>query len=177
MSVTRKQLPAYWEKHVAEKIAQIKALQAKTKDCFCVGMITDFHWLENEKYSVPLLERILADCQIPYFFQAGDIVSGQGICPPSRIVVEMVDNQTEFSEIISQCLYVEGNHDRAYSTFSPPAYYKENIQKAEFDETYFRTVKRIATNYAEGGYYYVDDEKAKVRYIALNSHDALKTPR
>ena len=34
MSVTRQELPSYWEEHVAEKIAQIKALQAKTKDCF-----------------------------------------------------------------------------------------------------------------------------------------------
>ena len=172
MAMEKQLLPCYWEEHLKEKIAQIQTIKKQAgQNCLCVAMITDFHWRENEKYSIPMLERILTECEIPYFFQAGDMISGEGLCPKEKIFGEIAAYQKAFSAIEHKCLCVEGNHDRAYSTFPPPAYYVENIPKSEFDEIYFKTIRQRANAYGEGGYYYVDDDKRKVRYIVLNSHD------
>ena len=173
MDMIGKKLPAYWEEYLQEKINKVRAWKKLAGEGgFCVAMITDFHWQENEKYSIPMLERVLRECDIPYFFQAGDVVSGAGICTKESILEELEGYKKAFALFGKKCLCAEGNHDRAYSTFEPPAYYAQNIPKAEFEEVYFSQIRQDENKiYAEGGYYYVDDVTKKVRYIVLNSQD------
>ena len=167
------EIPEYWEKHLENKIKRILSLkETMGEECVCTAMITDFHWLENEKHSVPMLEKILRLCDIPYFFQGGDVVSGRGIITPEELIEEIRGYKELFYPLQSKCLCAEGNHDRAYSTFLPPAYYVENLKKKEFDDLYFSHIKNDPDKvYGEGGYYYTDDKKRKVRYIVLNSND------
>ena len=173
MDIISRKLPAYWEEHLQKKIRKLRNWKELAgSDGFCVAMITDFHWRENEKYSIIMLKRILQECDIPYFFQAGDVVSGAGICTKEAIWEELDEYKKAVGLLKEKCLCVEGNHDRAYSTFEPPAYYVENIPKTEFDDVYFSQIRQDGNKiYAQGGYYYVDDEKKKVRYIVLNSQN------
>lgn len=166
-------LPRYWEKPLSKKIAKIRALQAEASgNLACVAMITDFHWRENAKNSVPLLERVLAECAIPYFFNAGDIVSGAGTCTAEFLWEEIRACKRLFYPLEQKCLYVEGNHDRAYCTFEPPAYYVENLPKKAFNEQYFSSLEAYPNRqFGDGGYYYADDFASKVRYIVLNGQD------
>ena len=146
-------LPIYWEKHLKEKIQTIRRLQATAgENCACVAMITDFHWSVNIKTSVALLERVLMECNIPYFFNAGDIVSGAGICTAEFLIDEIQSCQKLFLPIEEKCLYAEGNHDRAYSTFEPPAYYQENLPKSQFEHLYFSPMKKYSDRkFGDGG--------------------------
>ena len=166
-------IPIYWEKHLEEKIRRIQDLQAIAGEyCACVAMLTDFHLRENVKNSVALLERILTECNIPYFLNAGDIVSGAGLCTAEFLIEEIQTCQKLFLSIQEKCLYVEGNHDRAYSTFEPPAYYQENLPKQQFNRLYFSPMKKYPNRkFGDGGYYYTDDATRKMRYIVLNSQD------
>ena len=93
-----KKLPAYWEEYLQEKINKVRAWKKLAGEGgFCVAMITDFHWQENEKYSISMLERVLCECDIPYFFQAGDVVSGAGICTKESILEELEEYKKAFA--------------------------------------------------------------------------------
>lgn len=167
-------IPSYWEKQVANKIERIHELQAKGgKSCVSVGMITDFHFRENTKISPALMRRITEECAILYFFNAGDVISGCGICESSFIKNEIDSVRQLFADIERKCLMAEGNHDRAYSTFEPPAYYAQNLTYKDFYERYFR----FQTQYDDrvfgknGTYFYADAKQQKTRFIVLDSQD------
>ena len=62
-------IPTYWEGALREKIAKIHKHQIEAgQDGTSIGFVTDMHWRENEKRSPALLERVLGECSIPYFF-------------------------------------------------------------------------------------------------------------
>lgn len=167
-------IPEYWQEHLREKINAVHENQIKAgKDGVSFALITDIHWDQNEHHTGAILEKVLFECSIPYFFNAGDLVSGHGLCPQEELYEEITAYRQSFAKIESKCLIVLGNHDTAYSTFDAPVYYAENAPMQRFYEYYFRP----ATQYAgrifspDGTYYYADDNSHNVRYIVLNSHD------
>lgn len=169
----KKPLPEFWQSHLQEKIDKIKKLKEQANgDCTSFIVVSDYHIICNQKNSVQMIETILNECDIPYFFNAGDVVSGVGICTEEYLIGEIKQCLEDFKPIESKGLYAEGNHDRAFSTFEPPHYYVENITKKQFDDIYFSTQKKYSDRVFGGyGYYYVDEQKSKTRFIVLNSHD------
>jgi hypothetical protein len=167
-------IPSYWDEHLKEKIDLIHRRQiAAGKSGASVALITDMHWCENEKHSGAIMEKVLFDCGIPYFFNAGDLVSGKGICSPQELFGEILEYREQFAAIEHKCLMVEGNHDSAHSTFEPPAYYVENMTEETFHEYYFRPYTQYKDRVFsdEISYYYADDTAHKIRYIVLNSQN------
>ena len=167
-------IPTYWDEHLREKINLIHKHQITAgKTGASVALITDMHWCENEKHSGAIMEKVLFECGIPYFFNAGDLVSGAGIASPEQLISEVVEYREQFKNIEHKCLMVEGNHDSAHSTFEPPLYYVENMTEETFHEYYFRpyTVYPDRVFSEEISYYYADDKVHKVRYIVLNSQN------
>lgn len=167
-------IPEYWREHLSEKIKKIRENQIKAgPDGISFGLISDIHWRTNKKHSAALLEKVLNDCSISYFFNAGDLFSGQGICKPEDIISEFIDYRKLFARIESKCLMVEGNHDATYSTFEAPDYYAQNLSFNEFYEYYFRHQAQYTDReFGENGtYYFVDDKFRKTRLIVLNVHD------
>ncbi len=164
-------IPSYWDEHLREKIERIHNRQISAgKSGTSVALITDMHWAENEKHSGALMEKVLFECGIPYFFNAGDLISGKGICTPQELLQDIIEYREQFKDIEHKCLMVEGNHDSAHSTFEPPAYYVENLPEKTFNEYYFRPYTQYKDRVFsdEISYYYADDTVHKVRYIVLN---------
>lgn len=167
-------IPTYWEGALREKIAKIHKHQIEAgQDGASIGFVTDMHWRENEKRSPALLERVLGECSIPYFFNGGDLVSGCGLCTPDELVRDMVEYRKYMAPIEHKCLFVEGNHDACYSTFPAPKYYWQNLSADVLYEYFFRFESmypdRVISE--DGRYYYVDDKAHKMRYIVLSSQD------
>ena len=55
-------IPVYWQKHLAEKIEKIRALQKDIgEDCISFAMITDIHWAYNSQRSGALLTKVMKD--------------------------------------------------------------------------------------------------------------------
>ena len=172
--MNEKNMPLYWENHLKEKINRIHELQAQGgKNSVSVGFISDVHWRTNLLGSVGALERVLFACSIPYYFNGGDTVSGCGLCEKQFLFDELNDYRKAYQAIEHKCLIVEGNHDRAYSTFEAPTYYAQNMSFNEIYEHMFRPQTQYPDRVMSenGRYYYADDKHSKVRFIALNSQD------
>ena len=170
------QIPEYWKEHLQKKIATIHKHQSNAgKNSASFALITDMHWEQNEHHSAALLQKILFDCSIPYFLNAGDLVSGHGLCPEQELYEEISDYRENFASIESKCLIALGNHDMAYSTFDAPLYYMENAPMQRFYEYYFRPMTMYCgrTFSEDGTYYYADDKAHKIRYIVLNSQEVI----
>ena len=169
-----KTIPDYWYPMLDEKIGRIQKLQAEAgSESASFGLITDIHWGNNEHHSAALMKEVLNQCGIPYFYNAGDTVSGYGLCVKEILFEELNSCKRAFSDIEHKCLMVEGNHDSAYSTLEAPNYYAENMTADEVYEHIFRfeTVYPDRVFGPTGMYYYVDDKFHKMRHIVLNSHD------
>ncbi len=163
-------IPDYWKPHLTEKIAHIQSLQNENTAGF--GLIADFHCGVNLMHSPALMEKILAECEIPYFYNAGDFVSGMGIIAPQDLLMEIRVSRELFSRIADKQLMVLGNHDMAYSTYEPPLYYAEFLTKEELDEHIFDPQKASPNRvFGPGGAFYADDTRGKLRHITLNTHD------
>ena len=174
-------IPGYWKEHLEEKIRKIheKQMQAGiTGTSF--GLITDIHIGDNSMHSPALMEKVLTDCGIPYFFNAGDFATGMGIIDPEDLIWEIQLTNKLFSRIGKKMLMALGNHDPAYSTLLPPDYYCEFLTKEEIHEYVFRPqiqyTDRVFGN--DGSDFYADDAFHKMRYIVMNTHntpsDAMK---
>lgn len=164
-------IPEYFCDHLNEKIAHIRALQAAEASA-SFGLVADFHCGVNHMHSPALMEKLLADCEIPYFYNAGDFVSGMGIIDPRDLLMEIRVTQELFSPIADKQLLVLGNHDMAYSTYEPPLYYAEFLTKEELDEHIFDPQRAFANRvFGPGGAFYADDAAHKLRHITLNTHD------
>jgi len=163
-------IPDYWQAHLAEKIAHIRTLPTGNSASF--GLIADFHCGVNHMHSPALMEKILTDCNIPYFYNAGDFVSGMGIIDPQDLLMEIRVSKELFSRIAEKQLLVLGNHDMAYSTYQPPLYYAEFLTREEL-ETHIFGPQRAFPNraFGPGGAFYADDVPGKLRHITLNTHD------
>ncbi len=171
---TRK-VPDYWLPLLEEKIVRIRHLQAEGgMDCTSFGMITDIHWSHNAQKSALLMEKVINDCAIPYFFDGGDTVASAPYADKEFIRKEFDECRRSFAPIEDRRLMTMGNHDGVYSDMDEPNSYSQNLTKAERFEYFFRPQTRF-TNRTFGGddasYYYADDAFQKVRYIVLNTHD------
>jgi predicted phosphodiesterase len=173
MFTYKKELPLYWQQHLFSKLKEIRAIKDEAgEDAPCFALVTDFHIAENEGYSVELIRRVLDECDIPFVISAGDAASGKGICTADFLKGEIREFLSAFAPVGEKLLFVEGNHDRAFSTFEPPLYYKENIPRCELDEICFERQRKYGNRRFGGyGYYYVDDEKSRMRIILLNGQD------
>lgn len=167
------EIPEYWQEHLAEKIAKIRENQIKAgKSGTSVGLISDIHWAINAHHSAALMEKVLTDCNIPYYFDAGDIVSGAGICPPQNIINDLIRTQKLFAAVQHKRLVTQGNHDTCYSTFEAPKYYAQCISASSL----YNYCYRVMAQYPDrcfgptGTYYYVDNALQKMRYIVLDTH-------
>ena len=167
-------IPGYWREHLEEKIKTIHARQIQagvTGTSF--GLITDVHVGDNSMHSGALMEKVLVECGIPYFFNAGDFVTGMGIITPENLIGEILLTRRLFSRIADRQLMVLGNHDPAYSTFLPPDYYAESLTKEDIYEYVFRPQTAYSNRVfgEDGTCFYADDTFHKVRYVVLNTHD------
>lgn len=166
-------IPKYWLETVDKKIAEIKnAKKDIGENTASFAFITDFHLIVNEKHSAPIIKKVIEECDIPYLINAGDIVSGVGNCSEEFLLDEITQVLNLFKDIEDKCIYAEGNHDRAFCTFPPPDYYRENLTKKVFHDKFFLPQKKHGDRiFGDGGYFYIDDKVGKVRYIVLNSQD------
>lgn len=168
-------IPDYWHDHLEEKIEKIHENQIKAGPRGAsFGFITDIHWAPNRKFSSALLEKVMNECAVPYFYNGGDTVSGAGICSAKTIIRDLVSFSNTFSRLESRMLWAMGNHDPAYYDVKEgTAYYSQNLTHDELYEYMFRynTKYPDRTMSPDGTYFFADDKHHKVRHIVLNPYD------
>ena len=172
-------LPEYWQTHLAEKIAAIRALQDQGgKDCFSFPVMTDMHIMSNLGKRAPALAKALMDaCHMKYALCLGD-VRRRGLCA-SREAVDAEFEQVEemLSPIRDRLLQIQGNHDAGYGTGdcdgdgTADTYAFELTQNQIFERIYRGNTIVGDVRFDESGTaFYLDDPGNRVRYILLNTH-------
>ncbi len=167
-------IPDYWAEHIKEKIDKIHDNQVRAgRHGMSFAIISDIHWGPNQKHSAAILEKVVNACAIPYVFNAGDTVSGAGLCPPSTIKDELQNYSEAFKNLESRTLMALGNHDPAYSMFEAPLYYRQNLNKDELFEYVFRYETKYPDRVMseDGSYFYADAKEYKTRLVVLNPYD------
>lgn len=160
-------IPEYWQKHLEEKINLINEIKRNVgQNAASFIVISDIHWACNAKLSPELLKVVMKKCDIPFFVNCGDTITGFPFCEKQEIFDELNEYRQAFSEVESKCLMIEGNHDRAYSPHNAEKSFSMNISKEEFVKNAF-----ILPYSQDNLYRFVDDEINKVRYVILDTHD------
>ncbi len=175
-------IPDYWDEHLAEKIAAIKALQDEGgKDCFSFVVMTDLHYPSNlGKCSPAIARRIMDECGIRYALCLGDTQSRGARATKEETVAELDSVAKMLSPLDGHLLRTQGNHDGAYGTYDIDGdgtiesgeTYVYDLPPAELYGQIYRKVAALGnTHFDESGTaYYVDDTANKVRFILLNTH-------
>lgn len=186
-------IPAYWESHIAEKVATIKALQDEGgKDSFSFVVISDIHYENNlGRLSPAIAKRIMDECGIKYCLCLGDSQTRNGAkYDEAYIENEWANIETMVSPIRDRLLMTQGNHDGSYGWFDLNSdglinddvngdgvadSYDKDVHNYTPQKLYERIFRKVSTidnvHFSEDGTgYYVDDTASKVRYIILNSH-------
>ena len=164
-------VPGYWRKHISDKIKVISELQSVAGvNEVSFGMITDMHIGDNAGNSWILLEKVMRECNIPYFINGGDYVTGIGVVGKQGIIDDIKTIFKRFSRILRRQLITFGNHDANYGVTNN---YDSQLSDGEIYNYMFRENQRRSdiVSSPNGTYYYADDKINKIRYIILNSQD------
>lgn len=163
-------IPSYWNTQLDTKINTINTLQKQIGyNGTSFAMITDIHWNDNAQNSPKILEKIMNECNINYYFDGGDFCANPSGLTESQQVTEIKSYDSAFSNIKDRRLLSKGNHDDN----SINNKFTDTITDLEMYDLLYR--KNSLNNQFKkgrtGDYYYVDDEMAKIRYIVLNCID------
>lgn len=171
-----KRVPEFYEAHLEEKIQTIHEKQILAgRTGTSVGLISDTHFIMNYTHSGALMNKVLTDCYIPYYFNAGDVVSAYSVCPKESIFDDLDDTRRLFHETEKKCLMARGNHDDTYSDF-PDKPYGQRLTSSELYEGFFRFQSMYPDRVfgPTGTYFYAEDTVHKMRYIVLDNYDMNK---
>ena len=167
-------IPAYWGEEINNVINKVTDYQRLGGyNCTSFGFITDIHWGNNNGNSPALLKKVLNECNVPYYFDGGDVVRGSGLEKKDKLISLIVEEREAFKDVQDKCLRVIGNHDPAYSELGGTSYYAQNLTHEETYDVFFRA-SAFGNNIVWGGenkYFYADDKAHKIRYIGLDSTD------
>lgn len=157
------EIPEYYNENDYLK-NQIKTCEYYYKQCAADGdmfvFLTDVHWDDedysvkstdhnpNAKMSIPLIHKIVNELPISYVFSGGDDYTNGG---DVRRYTEAIADAAN-----GRIVFVTGNHDYNFNGDNKVAYYHDAtaIDKHEYHPHY----------------YFIDNNRNKIRYIVLNSH-------
>lgn len=170
LSIKEEKIPDYWKEHIDFKIETIKNNQEHLGvSGTSFGFITDIHINDNSKQYGVLLEKILTDCDIKYFFHGGDILNQETL----DVTIEEAKSEIRltmnlFKNIKDKMIFSVGNHDDNSLT--------RRWSGTMFKDTIYNEIGRACsigdTEVGPTGLYiYRDDKFAKIRYISLDTAD------
>lgn len=168
-------IPTYWDSHLTDKIATIKALQdAGGKDCFSFIVLSDIHYSDNlGKRSPVLAKRIMDECNIRFALTLGDYQSRGSWSNKADAMSEFGGVKSMFTPLDGRVLFQQGNHDGSWGNAVNGVTYPNNFTPSElYNRIHALTYAHAdAVTDESGTGYYVDDKARKVRYVMLNSQN------
>ncbi|MBQ3864609.1 MAG: metallophosphoesterase [Clostridia bacterium] len=140
-------LPSYYDSYLQDKTERIRALIRESgEDGDVFLFITDEHWSENRKNSLPLIQALAKELPIPRLFSGGDETDGHGgdFC---RLIREVFPGKI---------YHAVGNHEYFLHTTGEELW-------ADFDADNDDQIGNPQRHY-----YYIDNRRDQIRYIILN---------
>ena len=167
------EIPAYYHEgeYIEKKIEQIKKNVAEVKNGVVFPYVTDGHWRDNGKQSFPLINYIGQQVNMPFTVYGGDNVFAFGSKASAMEEAEYYLNMMKKYPIIYG---VKGNHDITIRNSR-----EDSGGYTATPEIIYDHIVRPIEKYIKGVdgkcYYYWDDKKQDVRYIALDLFEDVNT--
>lgn len=167
-------LPEYYEKYLSAKMAILKDAQKKSSDCFFFW--TDSHLGKNDGYAPEIIRyagsRLGGD--MPKTFFGGDAIPSF-----AEDIKPFIDAYRSQCERVMECgrLYqVHGNHDFTIKFEPGGAGLTFNMDTTAAILRSVMTRDGVVRNPDDpnSNYYYLDEPKASIRYVVLDSSDSVK---
>lgn len=164
------QVPSYYESHITQKIATIRA--ARVTDQFI--FITDVHINGytggggNAKHSHALINQICKDTLVNKIFNGGDFINSGTDTTPEEGMYQ-IKQAVAYTNADSNALHfvIAGNHDGGVDYLPDVAKYMTAEQVANASNVYGQSYSVVYDRNSPFEYYY-DDEETKIRYIVLD---------
>ena len=174
--------PPYWQNAVDETIRKVTAAQDRGgRDCFSFAWFSDSHIAPGTDVPNPghvgnLVRSVMDSCHIPYAIMCGDAArsDGNALTGEEQIRQSLAAADKVFAPIgRERLLQAQGNHDGSWGydgSLSDP-YFCSQMDAKELYNAVFRKQAEDGRRVfgGDGSYYYLDDPRARVRYIVLNS--------
>ena len=172
-------LPAYYGDYLAGIAAKVKARVSKSRDAF--WFFTDPHVPDNRRMSGRVLAKLVRETGVRKVFCGGDIPGAFG----SRQALEeqMATFRDEWMRPIEEAggrfYLAKGNHDFTVRRGMSNDGFTFDGRVARDYIMGTKAAKSAVANAAdpECAYYYVDEARSRVRYIVVDSTDAITEKR
>lgn len=158
-------LPTYWQTYLAGKEAEIKtAIETVGNHGDLFIFFSDYHYRNNTRHTPDIIRKLYNRLGHLKVFNGGDILNTHNTTGEASNMLE--DFVESFHDI--GLLNIYGNHDG-----NP--YASDAANQLTIDYWYnilFRDLERkYDVSTTNKGYYYIDNQTQKMRYIVLNTYD------
>ena len=155
-------LPNYWLTYLSSKCDSIKEnAEAIGNHGDYFAFFTDYHTPQNKGYTPHILEYIKENSIINKFVYGGDTLTTQSKEESLNLLKKF---RNDFKSV--GLLNLFGNHD-----FNPYADSSEMLSNYEYYPYLFKDAEsNSAIHMEKNGYYYMDNNTQKIRYIFLNTN-------
>ncbi len=163
-----KSVPVFLEAHISQVIEKCVKAEGDIQNGGCFAFTTDNHLHENTMYDIPLIKRIATATSLDKTFCGGDFPWAFGT--RAEGLVDLFVSLELLKEVSPETkLYVaRGNHDFTIRTsWEDDSGY--TLPYASVSEIFAPYQAADAHRPSGCTYFYVDDAKAKIRYVVLDT--------
>ncbi len=169
-----KVLPAYYNEYLHQKASEILDLKKQEADGFFFW--TDTHYPDNAGNTAAIIEYLQKMAGPTKLFCGGDVALNA-----DSLKDGMEANTSSWLQACANGLFfpIRGNHDFTSSTSwlvsSPET--MNNLEVHRYLSSFTSPDAETNNSESTSNYYYVDNPKAKIRYLVLDSTDSVKDAR
>ena len=165
-----KELPSYYNEYLDEKAAEIAELKKTESDAFFFW--TDTHYPDNAGNTAAVLEYLQGKIGPTKLFFGGDTSLNADRLDPG-----VSANTSSWMQAgLYGCFFpIRGNHDFISSTSSAVASPEtmNNLEVHRYLDSFTSPAAVYNPDDAQANYYYIDNDKAKIRYVVFDSTDSV----
>lgn len=164
-------LPSYYEPYITNKINTINTLEDGNSLSDNFIFITDYHYTKNAQNSPKLIRKIVEETGITKLFFGGDA----GVSAPlasmyraardnGKVYQKLWDSAPHFYGMIGNHEWNDRQDETHESSQQPEVYNREGVYNF-----YISREEQIVKGMSSEGNYYIDNDRANIRYFFLQS--------
>lgn len=165
-------LPLWWREYLPARIRAIRSHQDEGgRDAFSFAIISDIHESANLGRRTGAVARAVMDaCGMTYAVELGDAATRSSVSTRAEMEASLEEAAAILAPIGEGLLRTQGNHDGAWGN-EGGAYVHTYSDRELYNRIFRHVAPRHEPAFDEGGVgYFVDDPRARARFVVLNTH-------
>lgn len=165
-------LPVWWRDYLPARLKAIRAHQDEGgRDAFSFAVMSDIHESGNLGRRTGAVARAVMDgCGMTFAVELGDAATRASVSTRAEMEASMREAAAILAPIGEGLLRTQGNHDGAWGN-EGGAYVHTYSDRELYNRIFRHVAPRHEPVFDEDGVgYYVDDPRARARFVVLNTH-------